>query len=714
MRRVANGLLRQPLRAVTWSSLALLGPLLLPLVTGRVFTRDDLAALHLPFRYLYAQALGAGEFLLWTPAYHSGFFLHGAGEAGMAHPLHLALYGLLPLGPAFNLEIIASYVALFFSTGLFWRQVVGATPGAWFGAMVFTFGGFNLFNLMHVNHIGTLAHAPWILLAAHVLATTNSQRTVALAFVGLAAATGLQFLAGNLQYVWLTMLAVAYLLLCVALTGAPRGRVVLALAGLAAGGLIGGVQLLPTLDFLRDSTRSAWTADQALTFSLSPWNVIQLWAPFAFEFRVHAPPAEEFLVHEFIVYNGAFCTIALAWAAMRYRSLTHRGLLVALLAFAVLNLALAFGRFGPLYPVIAELPGVRNLRAPARHLVWVQFCLSGVAGLVLDDMITFGRRRQQLEWRQLWPLAGLAGLAILTTLVGSTLSGSEWAVARGLRLSGLLRAAPAVVIVLTAIGVVVAAARGKAWAVAGIIILTAFDVGLWGYSYALRWGPIQSLAQLRAAAPAPPEAKPGDLVPSVTGGKDGLVVLRGLRLTEGYTGLSSARSLDPRDPIVERLAGMTWTGDGDHWSPVSQSMARARMVAEVRPSASPMADLKAVDPARVALVDRPVSVSGQPGAARMLKDRPGHLTVATDATGPQVLVVTERFHRGWRIQIDDRPAAAIRVYGDFLGCVVPAGHHQVNFQFWPDSIKQGLRLTLLGVGITSAGAIWLATTRRSV
>ena len=77
---------------IGFCSVALFIPLLFPLLTGRVFTRDDLVALHLPFRYLYREALLSGSSFLWTSAYHSGFYLHGEGEAGMAHPLHLLLY----------------------------------------------------------------------------------------------------------------------------------------------------------------------------------------------------------------------------------------------------------------------------------------------------------------------------------------------------------------------------------------------------------------------------------------------------------------------------------------------------------------------------------------------------------------------------------------------------------------------------------------------
>ena len=120
---------------------ALFLPLLFPLLTGRVFTKDDFAALHLPFRYLYREALRSGDSFLWTSAYHSGFYLHGEGEAGMAHPLHLLLYRFLPLGPAFNLEIVSTYVAMLAGTGLLLRRLGLTSQSAWFGAVVFTFSG---------------------------------------------------------------------------------------------------------------------------------------------------------------------------------------------------------------------------------------------------------------------------------------------------------------------------------------------------------------------------------------------------------------------------------------------------------------------------------------------------------------------------------------------------------------------------------------------
>ena len=147
-----------------------------------------------------------------------------------------------------------------------------------------------------------------MLLGTYVLMTSTDPRARAGAFAAVAALVASQLLMGNPQYVWLTLIAVGYMTLCLLYAGAPASRAAWLAGAMICGALAGAVQLLPTLDFARESTRAAWSADQSLSFSLSPWNLVQLWSPFAFRFRVYAPPAEAQIVHEFIVYNGAFCT----------------------------------------------------------------------------------------------------------------------------------------------------------------------------------------------------------------------------------------------------------------------------------------------------------------------------------------------------------------------------------------------------------------------
>jgi len=63
--------------ASTTVAMAVGDALAVSLLEKRDFRHDDFAALHLPFRYLYREALRSGDSWLWTSAYHSGFYVHG-------------------------------------------------------------------------------------------------------------------------------------------------------------------------------------------------------------------------------------------------------------------------------------------------------------------------------------------------------------------------------------------------------------------------------------------------------------------------------------------------------------------------------------------------------------------------------------------------------------------------------------------------------------
>jgi len=710
--------MRSQRQLIAGCSAVLFLPLVFPLLTSRVFTRDDFAALHLPFRYLYREALRAGDSFLWTPAYHSGFYVHGEGIAAMAHPLQMLLYRFVPLSVAFNLEVIVPFAVMLAGTSLLLRRFGLGREVAAFGAMVFTFSGFNLFNLMHMNQGDIMAHLPWLLLAAHVLLTSPHHRSRALAFAGFAVIVGSQLLMGNPQYVWLTGVALAYMVVCLCYAGAPLSRVALLAGAGTLGVLLGAVQLLPTLDFARESTRMTYSQQEALSFSLSPLNLVQLWSPFAFQFRIHAPEAEGQIVHEFIVYNGAFCTLALTWVAMRWTHQTRRGLLIALLGLAAIAFVLATGRYGGLYAWLAKLPGLRNLRAPSRHLILFQLALSGIAAVAFEDLVGLVRRAEMIDTRRLWPLAIPVAISAAFTLLAGALSQSAWATAHGLALSSLLRAVPWSILIAAAAMLLAMAARGMRWAVPALIVLVALDQGFWGYSYIYRWGPIRSIADLVADADAPSAARRGELIaPLIEGGSGNVAVLRGLRLTPGYTGLVPATVIDPSDPVAQRIAGVGWRETAAGWVSVPDTMPRARLVSAVQQSGNIKADVDRIDIASVALADAPIegltasAGAGGRGLVRVVEDRPGSIVLDTTAATKQLLVVTERFHSGWRATADGGPREPLRVYGDYLGCVVDPGQHRLAFSFMPASMRYGLRASLVGAALTLAVTLVLAVPR---
>jgi hypothetical protein len=118
-------------------------------------------------------------------------------------------------------------------------------------------------------------------------------------------------------------------------------------------------------------------------------------------------------------------------------------------------------------------------------------------------------------------------------------------------------------------------------------------------------------------------------------------------------------------------------------------------------SPEPGEDLKTIDVDTTALVSRPLDLpSSVPGAANLIDDRPGKISVKVDAPDRQLLVLSESYHTGWQVRIDSQPAALERVNGDFMGCGVPGGAHLVHFVFDPLCLRIGKVITLVSLAFT--------------
>ena len=168
-----------------WSllvSLVLLGAMAGPFLVGRIYTRDDLGATHLPFRAFYAEQLGRGEPFDWMPHVFSGFYLTGEGQAGTYHPLHWVLYRFLPLQSALAGEYLATYPFMLVGCYLFLRRRLGRRDASMLGALAFTFSGFNLLHFAHPNAIAIVAHIPWLLWTIDIALTDPNRRNVCLLY----------------------------------------------------------------------------------------------------------------------------------------------------------------------------------------------------------------------------------------------------------------------------------------------------------------------------------------------------------------------------------------------------------------------------------------------------------------------------------------------------------------------------------------------------
>lgn len=704
-------------------------PLLLPLVTGRILTLDDLGAFHLPVRFLYQQALRSHDSVLWTPSLYSGYYLFGEGQAGMAHPLHWLLYRYLPLGAALNLEIASAFALMFLGARFFLPRLGISPAGAWFGATTFAFGGPTLLHLIHANAIAVVAHAPWLLAATHTLLTTTivgqdsssdewaaRRRRRAWAWLAIVMLLASQLLLGHPQYVWLTWLAVAYYACCL-LRGAAHSAgqlglvstsmlllIVAAVLGLGAG----AIQWIPTLDVLQSSAHDVLTDEMRFGYSWHPVRDLLTWlAPRAV--RIDYP-------HEFALYNGSIGLTALAWLAIRRRALTNRALL-PLFAFAAVNIVLALGSYGLVYPWLARLPLVSSFRAPVRHLLLTHMALSALAAMAFDDLARVIRDGPAIAWSHLRPLAIVPWLSAIIVVNGALQASGDtpvqWASYSREPVANLMHAWPWLCVLIATTALVALAARRRTWTLSAILVLSALDQGAWGYSYlyGVRAEHLQTIHAFSERIPTPPGAAHGDTIyleNLTTGGYGNVNVLLGLRRSNGYVGLTPLLVLDPTDERSQRIAGVAWTRVGAEWRRVIDPMPRARMIATAFKSDNVARDLKTIDISRAVLVSEDIgTLTGKPGEARVVRDRPGEIDIEVTTTGRQLLIVTERYAAGWHVTVDAAPFHVVRAYDQYLGVIVGPGIHAVTLRFQPTSLRTGLYVSAWAIALCLVGTFVL-------
>jgi hypothetical protein len=98
----------------------------------------------------------------------------------------------------------------------------------------------------------------------------------------------------------------------------------------------------------------------------------------------------------------------------------------------------------------------------------------------------------------------------------------------------------------------------------------------------------------------------------------------------------------------------------------------------------------------------PADVRRQAGRVQLRRlDANGFELEAGGAIGGLV-VSSVTFCRGWRLTLDGRPAALLRVNAGFLGFVVPAGWHRAALEYRPAGWVWGLRLFWLTLGAALA------------
>ncbi|MFP5503322.1 MAG: YfhO family protein, partial [Candidatus Sericytochromatia bacterium] len=384
--------------------------------------------------------------------------------------------------------------------------------------------------------------------------------------------------------------------------------------------------------------------------------------------------------------------------------------------------------------------------------------LAGLGLTRLLAMAPADRDRAAMRaWGLLALAAG--GLVLALAAVGPGLAARWQAFApSGLELAAALAPTAAAVWVPLAIAAATGAAllafRGRGarfWAMA-ILVVTAADLGLFAWHVGWRQqapasapvgepGRFEPYRTASVAADAYPYRDPA-LVAALrypvtsalagvrsVGGYDPLMPARFARIMDGVAhgghlalpviwgpahhaiDLFGARRVVIETPLLEggwadRLASGRFT-EVTSEGPVTVFENQRAMPMAWRPAVAEVHDPARVDalitrepdfdPRTTVLLEAPLAIEQVvPGTASVERHSLNRLTVATQGSGPGVVVVSEGYDPGWRASTGGRQLAVHRANGLLLGIEVPEGAHHIALVYEPPFWRAGL----LGSGLS--------------
>ncbi len=385
-------------------------PLVAILASGRTLVWRDSGRLFAPLRVLVVEALRDGRLPAWNPFEGLGMPLFAQAMHSVLHPVSVAAAFLAP-GAGLDPIIVAHVILAATGAFVLAREVGASAAGAAVSGLAFGLSGYVLSMSSIVQYLAAAGTAPWTVAA--LLAAGKGRR------FGLPAAAvvvAIQAFAGDPQ--WLLLSAALGLGLAWAAGGAGgAGR---AVVGIVTGAALGAVQLVPSWEYFRETTRAVMLDDiDRVQWALSPLRLAELVVPGLFFGRPGEGSAPVFTwlggpstyLMPFVpsVFVGG-ATVWLALAGARASRAT-RFLAVA----TVVLLWIALGTWLGATQVLRGIPVWGAFRYAEKMVGPLTLCLAVLAG-VGADRIEPGRRPHSwpVPWQPRpgfspsWPPSGLA------------------------------------------------------------------------------------------------------------------------------------------------------------------------------------------------------------------------------------------------------------------------------------------------------------------
>ncbi|MBI4245894.1 MAG: hypothetical protein HY614_01770, partial [Candidatus Rokubacteria bacterium] len=680
---------------------------------------SDVTLLFHPWLIWSGSELGHGHFPLWNPHVFAGAPFFANPQSALLFPL---TWLAAVLAPATAVTLVAILKLALAGVGMYWfLRLLPLVPlAAAIGALAFMLSG-PLVVWVHWSLGTAIATLPFLFAGSEWLRRRpTGARVVVVAFI-----VALALLSGYLQLSVIALVAAGVWTLVRARDAARPGAFVAgwtAAAGL--GVLLSAVQLLPFIEYARESSVYAYRSGWMPVMAVPPRAALTFLLPYYFG----TPAGGDFW--GYWNFNEIAATVGIVpWVALpaalagRWRQTTTR----ALVALAALAAVLCYDTPG-LTETLARVPPL-SLVVTYRYVVFLAFALAALGAVGIDALLA----TPPGEARPL-RLAVRGGTAILVLATFAIVAGDyPILAATPARISPFLQYLAFLVLAAGAALAALWLGRPATPAAAAALLVAQLASTA---PLAATYNPVIDRATFY---PAPPPAvrhvqaaevrEPGRVLFAAVKNTG---MLYGLHEVTGYDGMTPRRIGQLVSPVVG--GGLNLIASGsinptvDLASPVFDLLGVRRLVVprgmdalpphfvldydgpDARVWRNPRALPRAFLVSRARCLDDPTALrlmhegqvdfraevlihdcaplgstdaAGGVGRAEVTKDGGERVGVAVESDGPAWLVLADTWFPGWRARVDGVEQPAWRADYAFRAVRVPAGQHVIEWSYRP-------------------------------
>ncbi|MHC1784814.1 MAG: YfhO family protein [Anaerolineaceae bacterium] len=469
---------------------------LMALITGKALFWGTPAMQFIPWKYLAFESLKQGNMPLWNPFNGMGAPLLANYQLAFFYPPNWLSYLLAAFGGvswlAWGETLIMALHLSWAAAGMiaFQKKMKVNLTGQLVSGLAFGMCGYLVARVGFFSIVIASTWLPWVMLAGtgltdQILMRLGEWRRLFRTFLFLWFCISMQLLTGHAQITYYTLiLAASWVALRSIRNAGWRGLVqnIVVFCGSAfLAVLTTAVQLLPTLEYLLDSQRSA-NVDYsiAMVYSFWPWRFLTLLFPNFFgnpglgNYWGYANFWEDAVYIGILPLIAAIGTLFNLPTKEEQKNWDDKSTSKVFFWVVILiGFVLALGWNTPIFPFLYKhVPTFDMFNGPSRFLIWVEFALAALAGMGIEVWKKPGGRA--LRWTRL-AIAGSAAVSIGAGLSQFYLKGVNVTFIPAAAIAGGLGAFTALLVLLIPLE---GNEKGIRLWKAAVVLLVAFDLFL--------------------------------------------------------------------------------------------------------------------------------------------------------------------------------------------------------------------------------------------